>query len=425
MSSGRQVPLSTDLWAKILEFAKPGRGDTNLYGDPIALSLASYAQFRNLQLVSRSFYEAFQHPDLSGEILIKGPLSPEQFRSLLCWVRVHAPVIKVVRLIDCSKDYQDAVLGALMPFPQSAGGLTTFYASNLSQMALCMLPSFHCLSTCTLLAHHPCNIIDLASLQALPSLQVLALIGPGIFTNLHTLPHLTCLHLLDLIIDGCSPFQSLQTIKRLILSGADLHGLADRGLHACEGLQALHCNDCFVAALDQANDFWIGQGTHTAAMTSLSQLTQLQLCYSNACVQDQATDPIDLEWVCQLTTLKELIVDASGPGCVCANLTCLSRLTALVLSGHWHEDSKLSEWDVHLVDWSKMIALKTLSVTQCAFKISGRLAGLCQLPLLDKIRLIECKWGADVVTAASIEDLQIRLATRRLDIALITQDNCL
>ena len=421
MSSGRQVPLPTDLWAKILEFAKPGRGDTNLYGDPITLSPASYAQFRNLQLVSRSFYEAFQHPDLSGEILIKGPLSPEQFRSLLCWVRVHAPVIKVVRFIDCSKEFQDAVLGALMRFPQSAGGLTTFYASNLSQMALCILPSFHCLSTCTLLAQHQGDIIDLSPLQALPSLHVLALLGPGTFTHLHILPHLRCLHLLDVIIESFqkSPFQSLQTIRQLVLLGADLDGLADRGLHACEALQVLRCDDCYVAAVDEADAFSIRQTVTSAAMTSLSQLTELQLCHSNAYMHYHTASPMDLEWVCQLTTLQELILDASGLGYVCANLTWLSRLTALNLNGHRDEDSKLSQWDVHLVDWSKMIALKTLSVTRCILKGSSSLTGLCQLPLLNKICLIECE-AANRMTASSIEDMQISTMTRRPHIQLVS-----
>ena len=426
-SRRRQDPLSTDLWAKILEYAKPSDGDTETYGDPATLSPASYAQFRNLRLVSRSLYQAYQQSNLCDKILITGPLSPKQFRSLPCWVRVNAPVIRVVKFIDC-KDYQDAVLGALTPLPQSGGGLTTFYASSLSQMALCILPSFHCLSTCTLLAQSQGDTIDWAPLQALPSLHVLTLMGPGTFDHLHILPHLTCLQLVDVIIEPFNntpfqfltqpPFQSLHTIRQLVLLASEIDGLADRGLHACKGLQVLHCDDCLVTALVEADWFYVRSGAHIAAMTSLSQLTKFQLCHSHAQMDVQA---IDLEWVCQLTTLQELVLKASGPGCVCANLTCLSKLTALDLGCHWREASNLSQWDVVLVDWTKMVALKTLSVTKCYFKASTNLTGLCQLPLLDKICLTDCE-AADRTTAASIEDLQICLTTRRPDIALITQN---
>lgn len=373
--------------------------------------------------MSRSLYQAFQHPSLSEQVLIKGTLSLEQFRSLLCWVRVHAPVIRVVKFVDCSKAYQDTVLGALTPLPIPGQGLTTFHANQPSQMALNLLPSFTRLTTCTLLSQQGGHI-DLTSLQLLPSLHVLALMGPGGFVHLYMLPHLTRLHLLDTVITPYRdpPFRSLSTIKQLDLSGAQLHGLADRGLGACEGLQVLRCNDSYVEAAERKDNFSMPGRVHTAAMTSLNQLTELQLCYSVTCWQGSAVAPAELRWVCQLTALQKLVLDACGPGCICANLTCLSKLTALDLGGRWRGDSKLSQWDVSLVDWTKMVALKTMSVVRCAFKASSssRLMGLCQLPHLQKICLIECK-PANEISAASIVGLQRRLSSHRPDVALILQ----
>ena len=382
-----------------------------------------YAQLRQLQLVSRSFYQAFQHPSVSDEVLIKGPLSLKQLRRLLCWVRVHASVISVVRFIDCETDHQGTVLQALLPLPRFAEGLTTFYANDVSREALCILPSFTCLTTCTLLAQNEMDYIDLSPLKLLPSLHVLALMGPGVFIHLYMLPHLTRLHLLDLNNESLEdpPFQSLPTIKQLDLFGASLHDLADRGLFTCEGLQALHCADSFVVAANAADTFCMSGGVPSAAMTSLSQLTELQLCYSAVHRRDQA-DPIDLNWVRQLTTLQALTLETSRPGCICEHLTCLSRLTALDLGGRWRGDGKLSQWDVLLVDWTKMNALKTISVIRCGFKASSRLLGLSQLPHLQMIWLIESK-PADEVSAASIVGLQKRISSHRPDVALVLQDH--
>lgn len=117
---------------------------------------------------------------------------------------------------------------------------------------LTLLPSFSSLTGCGFNSAGG-DKFDLVPRQALPSLTGLCLQGPGLFTGLHLLPHLTSLTLEDTVVGQVEnpSYSCLSTLCHLDLTNSALYGLDSEGLVACKALEILDCDDCTVGARDE------------------------------------------------------------------------------------------------------------------------------------------------------------------------------
>ena len=401
--------LTADLCANVFELIRPDTSRPDVaffYGHHSPDLFLEYATFIKLRLVSKYFNQVFQLcPHLSGILLVSEALPPEQHLSLLQWVRARTQCIESLSFCWRQSDkpfvdstvLQEAVLQAVAPACYSRPGLTTFFTCSVSRFMLDLLRSFRSMTTCTLTAD--VDHFALYALQFLPNLNTLTLIGPGTFSELYLLPHLTELQLEDTAVGNIDdpPYSCLPTLCTLDLERAGLVGLHNKGLLACGALQVLHCHECKVIAADALDTFQFCSDSAMqvpATMTTLAQLTELHLEISNV-----DTGSLELDWVYQLTTLRELTLDHAGQCHINSNLTRLHKLTLLDLSSACESQA---QWTIK-VDWASVIAFETLIIANCVLGLGNDVLSLVSLvfPLLSACLQMQhllfacCSWSRD------------------------------
>ena len=298
--------------------------------------------------------------------------------------------------------------------------LSALLGLSSSGIAFSLLPAFSALANCKLTSSID-DILDLTPLQALSNLKVLNLNGPGSFTGLHLLPMLTELACNCTCVGSAGdPFYGcVSTLCDLSMYHCTLPGVHSRGLVACQALQVLRCTDCIVSAID-GTDAWLfqqnaGLSHFPPAMTSLTQLTALQLNYTFTSPEEGY---VNLEWIYCLTTLQELTLYNAGACHIGTTLSRLYKLSVLHLGTHeaYFEQDCEAVW-VLATQWSFMSALKSLTFDRSVIKAGVELLTLSQLVHLQKLSFEKCR-VADAFTYECVLQLYDSLSAQRRDIVL-------
>ncbi len=231
-------------------------------------------------------------------------------------------------------------------------------------------------------------------LQALPSLTDLGLQGPGLFTGLHLLPHLTSLILEETVVGHVDnpSYSCLSTLRHLDLTSSVLYGLDSEGLVACKALEILYCDDCAVGARDESQALLFRSNIRfdttyfPAAMTKPNLLTQLELDIGR-----HGRGQIDMNWIYRLPALQLLVLDNDRSCLISADVSRLSRLTRMKLGTSFDcIDSEYAQWGF-ATDWSSLPALKTLRFCESIIDARDSMLGLVHLVHLTQIDFISCR----------------------------------
>lgn len=316
-----------------------------------------------------------------------------------------------------SCDCQDTVLAALVAARTPLLSLC-IWAQSLSGTVLSLLPSFSSLTNCAFESANGDTLV-LVPLQALPSLTVLYLQGPGLFTGLHLLPYLTSLTLQDTGVGQMEDpsYSCMFTLQELDLSISNLYGLDSRGLVACTALKNLYCDDCIVSARDKSQALMF-QGNlearyFPAAMATLTCLTYLELdMFFNEKGQT------DIKWIYCLPTLQMLVLDNDRSCLIGVDVSRLSRLTRMDLGTSYgcSDDGHLAPWGFD-TNWSSLPALKTLKICESVIEAGKSMLGLVHLVHLRLINFMGCQ-PADAASQAILARLLDTVSARRPAIAL-------
>ena len=322
--------LPTHILANIFHWSLPTTTLLVNWGEALR---SEYASFQRLRLVSRRFSQTFrQYPLLNQSLLVCGPLPLQQLSTLLHWTHKHAGSIEKVVFARESSSCQDVVLAVLVAARTPVLSLS-LWAPSLSGTVRSLLPSFSSLTRCGFNSARG-DVLDLMPLQALPSLTDLCLQGPGLFTGLHLLPHLTSLTLEDTVVGRVEnpSYSCLSTLRHLDLTSSALYGLDSEGLVACKALESLYCDDCIVGARDEAqallfrSDVQFDTTYFPAAMTTLTLLTQIELD-----IGLHGREQIDINRIYRLQALQLLVLDNDRSCLISADVSRLFRLTRVKL----------------------------------------------------------------------------------------------
>ena len=368
--------------------------------------------------MSRRFGQTFrQHLRLHQSLLVCGPLPLQHLSNLLHGIHEHAGSIENVVFSKESSACQDAVLAALVAAKTQLLSVC-LWAQSLSGTVLSLLPSFSSLTYCAFESATG-DTLALMPLQALPSLTDLHLQGPGLFTGLHLLPYLTSLTLQDTVVGHLEDpsYSCLSTLRELDLCSSALCGLDSRGLVACKALEILYCDDCTVGARDETQALMF-QGNlearcFPAAMSTLTRLTYLELDMAPL-----GREQIDLNGIYCLQALQVLVLDNDKPCVISADVSRLSRLTALNLGASYSriDLGPLAQWGF-ATNWTSLTALQTLKISQSVIEAGDSLLGLVQLVRLTQINFMSCR-PADAASQAILAQLLDAVSAQRPSIAL-------
>ena len=342
----------------------------------------------------RRFSQTFrQYPLLNQSLQVCGPLPLQHLSTLLHWTHQHAGSIEKVLFSRESSSCQEVVLGVRIAARSPLLALF-LWAQSLSGTTLSLLPSFLSLTRCGFNSVRG-DWLDLMPLQALPTLRDLCLQGPGTFTGLHLLPHLTTLTLQDGFVGHVDDpsYSCLSTLRHLDLTSSALYGLDSRGLIACTALEVLYCDDCTLDAWDQLDallfrsDIQFDTTYFPAAMTALTRLTQLAL---NIGLHGQGQ--IDMNWIYHLQSLQVLILDNDRSCLISADVSRLSRLTRMKLGILFDciDTGSLAQWGF-ATNWSSLPALQTLRFRESIIDARDSMLGLVPLVHLTQINFESCR----------------------------------
>jgi len=255
----------------------------------------------------------------------------------------------------------------------------------------------------------------------LPSLTDLYLQGPGLFTGLQLLPHLTSLILESTVVGHKEDpsYSCLATLRELDLTNSALYGLESRGLVACKALEILCCDDCTVGARDKTQALLFRSNIQfdttyfPAAMTTLTRLTHLELDMAL-----HGRGQIDMNWIYCLQALQLLVLDNDRSCLISADVSRLSRLTRMDLGTSYAciDFGSLAQWGF-ATNWSSLPALKTLKVSESVIEAGDSLLGLVQLVHLTQIEFMGCQ-PTDASSQAILAQLLDTLSARRPAIGL-------
>lgn len=129
-------------------------------------------------------------------------------------------------------------------------------------------------------------------------------------------------------------------------------------------------------------------------------------------------EQIDLNGIYCLQALQVLVLDNDKPCVISADVSRLSRLTALNLGASYSriDLGPLAQWGF-ATNWTSLTALQTLKISQSVIEAGDSLLGLVQLVRLTQINFMSCR-PADAASQAILAQLLDAVSAQRPSIAL-------
>ena len=374
----------------------------------------SQAMFCQLPLVCKRFLEAFsQHSELPGSVYLeKFPASKQE--SFSAWATNYAAGVQLLELTEIG---QKQLTECLKIMADSAPNL---HSANLELAAdvrsLEALGALHSIQRCEIHGEGPNHPVNLESLSTLQNLQELCLKG-AVF---HDIQLASSVQRLDLgwcycFFVGACPF--ISRLQHLEIQDSRALALGMRGISDCTALRQLMLHESTVIGTDQYIVFnqddepFEQKGYHIDQhITALTQLNTLTIDMHGSLPEEY-----DWPWLYQLTTLTclELIL---MPNVELGNLTQLSRLCELSITGCVDDDDGVA-YEVKLdISWGSMHSLQRLSISAGALVIGLDFLSLLDMPCLKDVSFT-CQM-ADQSSSSVFSIFLYRLARLRPDIKL-------
>ena len=283
---------------------------------------------------------------MSDQPILAQADSAKLLPSFEIWLKQHhASVGSMITL--CGQEQQDMVFD--MPLLQALH-LTDLFLYQPSAHTLERVSVLTSVVTCKLTDVKDKSLIDL---EALHSLQHLILITCTV-SDVPIASTLTYLSVQASQVECAKGLCHPQNLQELQAIASNLIGLHDTGLMACTALQRLEFGMCYIpASPDSCNTLWCGPSgasTFPAGLSSHKHLTAVEALLFG----DDATGA-HTDWLCGLTSLKEVTLTIQGSFKLSAHLTQLTNLTSFSIDTQGRTD--FSD-----ISWQAMQKLESLEI---------------------------------------------------------------
>lgn len=371
--------LPLEIWAKVFRYLKPccrdatsGNFQEEARQVVLKAAVASQSQYYHLKLVCTKFNQAFKEvPFLSDQPISAQADSAKLLPSFEIWLKQHhASVGSLITL--CGQEQQDLVFD--MPSLQALC-LTDLFLYQPSAHTLERVSVLTSVVTCKLTDVKGKSLIDL---EALHSLQHLILITCTV-REVPIASTLTCLSVQASQVECAEGLCHPQKLQELQVIASNLIGLHDTGLMACTALQKLQFGMCHIPASQPCNSLWCGPSGASAFPAGLSSHKHLT-AIDALLFGDDATGA-HTDWLCGLTSVKEVTLSIQGSFKLSAHLTQLTSLMSLSIDTRGRTDFSNISWqamqklesleifgpatfDKHVVDITLLPEFKFLSLCE-------------------------------------------------------------